>query len=292
MRTRGNGLTAASYVPLADIDPRATTVILDALREAGVAAYAVAATGRSSLGWELDVPNRPVDRLYVDAAASAAARGVLDVAFAEPDAGTAVPRTTSEADETAPGQAQPKPDGHNGTMPADAADSGSAATPASEQVEAEREHAGQADLDNAWKQIIAGFEASPADEVPRWPADEDIADDGPVREGRVVRKVEAVDSVEATGPRDGEPGTAGDDGDEDHFVPPLPPPLPPLEPVTKLAWAGVLGGPALLLAYAFGLGLPTWIPGAAVFAFIGGFTTLVMRLKDHSDEDPDDGAVV
>ena len=280
MRTRGNGLSAASYVPLAEIDPRATTSILDALREAGVAAYAVAATSRSSLGWDIEVPSRPVDRLYVDAAASAAARGVLDIAFAEPEPPRDTPELGSGHDDRPADTDKPPGSGDQaraGPAPAQAGEPQDAESPA------------RPDLDSAWQQIIAGFDSPPNDEVPSWPAEEDVADDEPAREGRVIRKVEAAEPAELTEP--GRPGDGAESEDE-HFVPPPPPPLPPVQPVTKLAWAGVLGGPALLLGYAFGLGLPTWLPGIAVFAFIGGFTTLVMRLKDHPDEDPDDGAVV
>jgi hypothetical protein len=143
------------------------------------------------------------------------------------------------------------------------------------------------DLDSAWQQIIAGFDSVPADSVPRWPADEDVRDES-TREGRVIRRVEAAEPAELAE----SPSAPGQEQEDEHFVPPAPPPLPAVERVTKLAWTGVLGGPAVLLAASFGLELPSWAPGLAVIAFIAGFGTLVMRLKDRSDSDPDDGAVV
>lgn len=285
MDPRGNGLTAASYVPLADIDPRLTQSVLGALREAGVAAYAVAATSRSSLGWEVDLTNRPVDRLYVDAGASQAAQRLLDSAFTTLDPSASLPGPTL---------------GRGGVRPD--ADPAAAASPIGEEspTENDGEHvktpsipgaadsSSPADLDTAWQQIIAGFDTPSREAVPRWPADEDVPDQPSAREGRVIKRVEPAEPVELAG----SDRTRGDEVDEEHFVPPPPPPLPTVEPVTKLAWAGVLGGPAVLLTGVFGVGLPGWAPLLAVAAFIGGFATLVMRLKDRPDSDPDDGAVV
>jgi hypothetical protein len=282
MRPRDNGLTASSYAPLADIDPRLTASLLEALREVGVAAYVVSASSRASLGWHVDTPYRPVDRLYVDAGASARAQDVLKAAlppadpqvrpsgpvsdwFARGDIGPAShpPIGGDETpDKTEPAQEAVLPGGEAGSMPPD--------------------------LDSAWQQIIAGFDSTPADSVPRWPADEDVRDES-TREGRVIRRVEAAEPAELA---DSPPSAPGQEPDDEHFVPPAPPPLPSVERVTKLAWTGVLGGPAVLLAASFGLELPSWAPGLAVIAFIGGFVTLVMRLKDRSDSDPDDGAVV
>ena len=36
---RSNGLTAAAYTPIADVDPRLVGALLDELKETGVAAY-------------------------------------------------------------------------------------------------------------------------------------------------------------------------------------------------------------------------------------------------------------
>ncbi|MFD5520239.1 hypothetical protein [Streptomyces sp. NPDC127066] len=86
-----------------------------------------------------------------------------------------------------------------------------------------------------------------------------------------------------------------DEDDEGHFVPPEPPPLPAADTTAKFAWLGVLGGPALLLlAVLFGWDMTWWLTTLGIGGFLGGFATLVTRMKDD-DEDHDDpgrGAVV
>ena len=93
----------------------------------------------------------------------------------------------------------------------------------------------------------------------------------------------------APGPRDWDATEEPDEG----YVPPEPPPLPRGDLVSRLAWAGVLLGPAFLLLSALvwdGAGpLPLAL---AALAFIGGFVTLVARLPARRDDEDDDGAVV
>jgi hypothetical protein len=83
MSRRGNGLTADAYVPLADLTPQLADAMLTALREAGIAAYAVPAPGE--LGGYLDVrlPEEPTDRLYADASAREAAEEILETRLPE-----------------------------------------------------------------------------------------------------------------------------------------------------------------------------------------------------------------
>jgi hypothetical protein len=97
----------------------------------------------------------------------------------------------------------------------------------------------------------------------------------------------------ASGPRDFE---LDEETDEGHYIPPEPPPLPAADATAKFAWLAVLGGPALLLIDAVVWreisGWPAWV---GVTAFLGGFVTLVARMKDRDEdepEDPDHGAVV
>ncbi|MFD7507453.1 hypothetical protein [Streptomyces sp. NPDC059850] len=103
------------------------------------------------------------------------------------------------------------------------------------------------------------------------------------------------------GPRDwdAEEPSEGDfdETDEGHFVPPEPPPLPESDTTSRFAWLGVLGGPLLLLGVVlFRVELTWWITTLGVGGFLGGFVTLVMRMKDSDDEGEDDdpgrGAVV
>ncbi|WP_095757509.1 hypothetical protein [Streptomyces xinghaiensis] len=107
-----------------------------------------------------------------------------------------------------------------------------------------------------------------------------------------------------TGPRDwsprepaGDAGGAGggEGGDEDHFVPPEPPPLPEADTPTKFAWLAVLGGPLLLIVTVLAQQPVTWwIATLGVGGFLGGFATLVARMRedDEEDDDPGRGAVV
>ncbi|QTZ91517.1 hypothetical protein [Streptomyces auratus] len=102
------------------------------------------------------------------------------------------------------------------------------------------------------------------------------------------------------GPRDWSAAKASDDDfddtDEGHFTPPEPPPLPQADVTAKFAWIAVLGGPLLLVAMVL-LQQPVtwWITVLGIGGFLGGFATLVARMK-NDDEDDDDlpgsGAVV
>jgi hypothetical protein len=87
----------------------------------------------------------------------------------------------------------------------------------------------------------------------------------------------------------------GADDDEGHFVPPEPPPLPAADTTAKFAWLGVLGGPVLLLlAVLLGWEMTWWLTTLAIGGFLGGFATLVTRMRadDEEDDDPGRGAVV
>lgn len=81
---------------------------------------------------------------------------------------------------------------------------------------------------------------------------------------------------------------------DEHFVPQEPPPIPQGTLVGRLAWAGVLLGPVLLLLFVlFWRNAPSAIIALPAFAVLGGFVTLVARLPGRRDEDDHgDGAVV
>ena len=149
----------------------------------------------------------------------------------------------------------------------------------------------------AWAGIVADYDRETADPVPRWPVSEDIDDaprDHPSAGHPRTTSFKALrDSRPAPAPG---PLPAGDIGAyEDHFEPPAPPPLPSVDTVTRFAWAGVLGGPVVLvLAALAGLPLSGWVGFLALIAFMAGFVTLVARMQDRppTDSGPDDGAVV
>ncbi|MBH5334433.1 hypothetical protein IHE55_06290 [Streptomyces pactum] len=101
------------------------------------------------------------------------------------------------------------------------------------------------------------------------------------------------------GPRDWTPEEPSDDdfepGDEGHFVPPDPP-LPHADTTARFAWIAVIGGPLLLLIVVLlRQEMTWWISTLGVGGFLGGFATLVMRMRpgdDEEDDDPGRGAVV
>lgn len=79
--------------------------------------------------------------------------------------------------------------------------------------------------------------------------------------------------------------------DEGHFTPPHPPELPAGTPATRLGWAGVIGGPAVMAISA----LTGWAPPPVVLwgagaATVAGFITLVWQLPDSRDDGWDEGA--
>jgi hypothetical protein len=152
----------------------------------------------------------------------------------------------------------------------------------------------------AWSDIVAGFDQDDASDggVPRWPVSEDVDADVDADDDRSTATV-----TDTSGPTIGfeelrantptSPVVRREDDPDDHFRPPPPPPLPEIDRISRFAWAGALGGPALLvLAAMAGLDLEGWVGLLALVSFMAGFVTLVARMKDHRDSDPDDGAVV
>jgi len=135
------------------------------------------------------------------------------------------------------------------------------------------------DDEQVWADLVETFHASPDDDEARWPAAEDVkADD---------RDDDTVGT--ARPPAEAVPAAA----DDDHFVPPPPPPLPRGDVVSRFAWSAVLGAPVfLVLAVALGWKLPSVVTGLGVGAFVGGFVTLIARMRGRNPYDPDDGAVV
>lgn len=63
---RDNGLDAALWSPLRDVDPRVGEHLLDVLREAGIAAYLEPATDVGPYTRTVFLPSPPSDRLFVD----------------------------------------------------------------------------------------------------------------------------------------------------------------------------------------------------------------------------------
>ncbi|MEV0169648.1 hypothetical protein AB0I00_00790 [Streptomyces sp. NPDC050803] len=173
------------------------------------------------------------------------------------------------------------------------------------------------DEDAAWAAIVAGYGEEPPDPPGAKPfkSVEDLAlleaetndDEGDKGDEKATdEKAEpakplgsSIAFAPGVGPRD---YTAPEPKDEDlgeddegHFVPPEPPPLPAADATAKFAWLAVIGGPILLLlAVLLSWDMTWWLTTLGVGGFLGGFATLVMRMRpdDEDDDDPGRGAVV
>ncbi|MEU2619339.1 hypothetical protein ABZ642_14430 [Streptomyces sp. NPDC007157] len=163
----------------------------------------------------------------------------------------------------------------------------------------------------AWAAIVAGYGDEPPDPPGASPykpvedlalpaMEEDAAEPGAAEEPRPAQPLgSSVSFAPGVGPRDytaPEPSEDDfDDDDEGHFVPPEPPPLPDSDTTARFAWLGVVGGPILLLlAVLLGWDMTWWLATLGIGGFLGGFVTLVTRMKtdDDQDDDPGRGAVV
>ena len=81
---------------------------------------------------------------------------------------------------------------------------------------------------------------------------------------------------------------------DEGYEPPEPPPIQvPADAIARFAWAGVLGGPLLML-FGYVLGLGSVIAITGLVATVGGFAFLISKRDKHQPpgEDFGDGAVV
>ncbi|WP_435743961.1 hypothetical protein [Nocardioides sp. SYSU DS0663] len=148
------------------------------------------------------------------------------------------------------------------------------------------------DEDDAWRSIVENYgerpqiddEPPPARERPTPPADDPAPD--------------PADVTGAAGP--GHPGHPEDPdevdsdlgkADGERFIPPQAPPLPRPRGLRAVAWAGVLGAPAVLLVFTvLGVDLPDLVVQALVAWFVGGFVYLVWTMPRGPRDPWDDGA--
>ncbi|NUS15517.1 MAG: hypothetical protein HOY69_29680 [Streptomyces sp.] len=154
------------------------------------------------------------------------------------------------------------------------------------------------DEDAAWAALVAGYDEEPEPGTAAWPEAENVpaasGQDGPdptdpaaVSAAPPPADRTIVIHPVIRGPRDYE---LADDEDDAHFVPPEPPPLPEADVTTKFAWIAVLGGPLLLIAFVlFQIEMTWWAITVGVGGFLGGFATLVSRMRTDEDEDDDPG---
>jgi hypothetical protein len=292
---RDNGLSAAEYAAVGDIDPRVGEHLLDVLAGEGIAAYLMPATDLHPVTRTTTLPTRPTDRLYADRRHLGTAREYLarlraDEVTGQP--GPAVP---------AAGAAEPV---RNSAAGDEAGDS--------------------VDIDAAWASIVASYDAT-VDGVdgtaPPWPDAENVSaraldDTDPDlgdRLGLVAGEPDPPESPRARSegapdrpakrPADEPTLLDGLDtfgahlpaGDDEGYTPPPPPPVPRPPAPVLLALVGIVGG--LLLFFQPEL-LPIDADVAMLFGFgalVAGVITLIWRLRPGDEEDDtsdDDGAVV
>ncbi|MEN3359860.1 MAG: hypothetical protein V7637_3842 [Mycobacteriales bacterium] len=266
---RDNGLDAAAFVPLADVDPRIGEHLLEVLGAAGVPAYLEPSVDIEPYTRALALPSPPTDRLWVDREQRQAARQIIE----------------TEAEQA--GQSGLGPPGRPREVAAgEAADVWSRSLP-------------DDDEEQIWRQIVASYEAETADPVPPWPAVEDTDPPG------AAGTDEDADPDRPRWRRTGDPDAAtadpllpgelppGAPDEEEHYVPPPPPPVPRLSRQAVLALALLLIGLVLVFAPGqVGLEQETGLLFGVV-SILSGAGVLILRLRDsRSDDDPDDGAVV
>ncbi|MGC9667277.1 DUF308 domain-containing protein [Planosporangium sp. 12N6] len=292
---RDNGLSAAEYAAVGDVDPRVGEHLLDVLAGEGIAAYLLPATDLHPVTRTTTLPARPTDRLYADREHLDRAREYLARLRADENAGV-----------DAPVAAVADPAG----APATGADS-----------------TDSVDVETAWARIVAGYDVELDDRAPPWPAAENVSeralDDTDPDLGHRI----GHDAGEAGG-RDreaGEPDARATDGrgrgsgtptsrppdepslldaldtfgtglpdDDEGYTPPPPPPVPRPPAQVVLALIGIVGG--LLLFFKPDL-VPIDADVAQLLGFGGllaGVVTLIWRLRpgDEEEDDTDDGAVV
>jgi hypothetical protein len=263
---RDNGLDAAAFVPLADVDPRIGEHLLVVLRAAGVPAYLEPSSDVEPYTRTVAIPSPPTDRLWVDREQRLAA-GRIVAAEAQADG------TDAAAAEIA-GRAGAE---RRADMGVD-----------------ERPSTGLNDLseEELWRQIVASYETETATPVPPWPVSEDA--DLPAQRG-------GGDAPAGDSGRDAAPGgdppapapPAAAVDDEEHYVPPPPPPVP--RPARQTWLALVLIALGVLLMAAPGLIDMDFRSGMLFggISVLSGAGVLVYRLRDSRDDDgPDDGAIV
>ena len=264
---RDNGLDAATYIPLADVDPRIGEHLLDVLRLAGVPAYLEPSADVEPYTRALALPSPPTDRLWVDREQRVAARQIV-----ETEVGNPRPRIPE-----IPGDDRPS----RGLT--------------------------DAEEEQAWQRIVAGFAAEPDVTVPPWPVVEDIPDGNEDEDHRPApaaggsgpdrRDLAGVDGWRR---QDGlldhldQPDPPGPPEDEEeHYVPPPPPPIPRLSKQAVIAII-LLGTGGLMVVAPTLLGFDeTSGKSFGVVAIVIAAVLLVWRLGERrSDDGPDDGAVV
>lgn len=154
------------------------------------------------------------------------------------------------------------------------------------------------DFEDAWARIVADLtsEGNLADD-PRTPSVDPPAqaeDAGTAGLHALFEPLRRANAQPEPAADDPDPGAFVDNWqDEGHYAPPPPPALPEGTPVKRLAWVGLLGGPATLALIAVtGWDAPPVVGIGAGLATLAGFVTLVWHLPESREDGWDDGARV
>jgi hypothetical protein len=256
---RDNGLDATLWSPLRDVDPRVGEHLLDVLSAVGIAAYLEPSADVAPYTRTVYLPSPPSDRLFVDRARHSEARTLIEQQVgqdADPRGHRATPDTS-------------------GTERPAARESGRAADPDRARLRPDL------DEDAEWARIVAAFEAEHGRTVV------EPVDDGTETPAAPAARTAAPLPLP---PAPHEPAIL--DRPEEHYEPPPPPPMPAPAPAslyaTLLVAVGLflVGAPSLLrLSTDLGLFL-------GVGAIAAGVAMFLSRMRDRSDDDGDDGAVV
>lgn len=275
---RDNGLDAATWTAIDDLDPRVGEYLLDLLGTRGIAAYLQPSMDVNPVTRQAIVPDRPTDRLYVDQTQTEAARScvrqVLDEAEHPSDLDATFAGIVAEFDRPDP-TAPPWPAAEN----IESQETRPEARPA---AESEANWPAAEPTKGQGTPEPAAEPPSQAGERPPGPGPADA------RHMTEPSLLDALDTFGAALPDRPE-------GTQDRFVPPPPPPLPRLSRQAVLGALAIVAGLVLLLG-------PDLVPfdrsTAMLLGFatiLGGATALILRLRPGSDPDdttPNDGAHV
>jgi hypothetical protein len=254
---RDNGLDAADWRAVEDLDPRVSEDVLDVLGSRGIAAYVQPAMDVDPITRSTTVPSRPSDRLYVDREYVEAARAYLRELLDRPR------RATTELDVTFAGIVA------DFNRPVDPT---AASWPSAENT--------PVDPTTVWptaEEVAVEPEPTPAAAGP--------VDARDLTESTLL---EGLDPAAAYDYPDELPET---------FVPPPPPPLPRLSRQAVLGGLAIVVGLVLVLGQPDVLSLDRSTTILLGFASIlGGAVALILRLRPGTDPEeqppPNDGAQV
>jgi hypothetical protein len=149
--------------------------------------------------------------------------------------------------------------------------------------------------DAAWQEIVASLRRpGPQGPIP-WPDAENVTQQQAPSTGTDGPHAVARPPATAPSAPPERPATFPDDPDDEHFVPEPPPPVPvPTGPSAYGIAALIAGSIVLLVSTMAGDQVSPTLLVLAIAAIVGGFVTLVARMRagPPTDSGSDDGAVI